>query len=110
MKDPKLTHLDELEIDEPIEEPSENSAPDVSESAIHPSQPLNFGTHIAILVEDTAVQMAAVAHLGRYRKILDVDKLYLTHEQQSSKERSILINKSVTDFINKHRGPFPLFR
>jgi len=106
MKDPKLTHLDELNIDEQIEEPSENSVPDVSETLLRPSQPLNFGTHIALLIEDSAVQMAAVAHLGRYRKILDVDKQYLTHEQHSSKERFTLINKVVTDFINKHQGPF----
>ncbi len=106
MEDPKLTHLEEPDIDEPVEVPLETKATDVSETPLRPSQPLNFGTHIALLVEDAAVQMAAVSHLGRYRKILDIDKQYLSHEQHRSKERLGLVNKIVTDFIIKHRGPF----
>ena len=105
MADLKLIPPDELDLDEQLEVQSESAAPDVSESAIHPSQPLNFGTHISILVEGSAVQMAAVAHFGRYRKILDVGKQYLTHEQGGSKERTVAINKAITDFIVKHRGP-----
>jgi hypothetical protein len=50
--------------------------------------------------------MAAVAHLGRYRKILDIDKQFLSHDQDRPKERRLQINKAVTDFIIKHRGPF----
>ncbi len=106
MEDPKAIHLDELGIDEVIEVPSENSSPDVTETPIRPSQPLNFGTHISFLVEDTAVQMAAVAHLGSFRKILDIDKQYLTVEQGRSKERLALVTTLVYNFINKHQGPF----
>ncbi len=106
MQDPKNTPFEELEIDEEIAESSETSRPDVTETPIRPSQPLNFGTHIAFLVEDAAVQMAAVVHLGHYRKILDVDKQYLSIEQSRSKERPALVSALVNDFINKHRGPF----
>jgi len=106
MEDPKSTHLDELGIDELIEEPTATSKPDVSETSIRPSQPLNFGTHIAFLVEDTAVQMAAVSHFGRHRKIVEIKKQYLTHEQSSSKERLVFVTKLVNDFIKKHKGPF----
>ncbi|HEX2897642.1 MAG TPA: hypothetical protein VHP63_06295, partial [candidate division Zixibacteria bacterium] len=106
MEDQKQDHLDELDIDEPVEIPSETAPLDVSETPIRPSQPLNFGTHITFLVEDNTLQMAAVSHFGRYRKILDIQKEYLTPEQSRSKERLVIVTKLVNDFINQHRGPF----
>jgi len=107
MEDQKQDHLDELDIlVESIEIPSETAKPDVTETPIRPSQPLNFGTHIAFLVEDNTLQMAAVSHLGRYRKILDIQKEYLTPEQSRSKDRLVIVTKLVNDFINRHRGPF----
>lgn len=106
MEKQKPDHLDEIDIEEVIETPSETSKPDLSDTPIRPSQPLNFGTHIAILIEDNAVQMAAVVHFGRFRKILDIDKVVLTTERSRSKERLLLISKLVNDFIIKHRGPF----
>jgi len=106
MHDPKSPHLDEIDVDEPVEEPSDTSKPAVSETPLRPSQPLNFGTHIAFLVEDSAVQMAAVSHYGRFRRIKEISKQYLAVEQHRSKEGLAFVSKNINDFIDKHKGPF----
>ncbi|MGH8015437.1 MAG: pilus assembly protein PilM, partial [Candidatus Zixiibacteriota bacterium] len=105
MENQKSPHLDEIEIDEPVEHPSDFDIPEVSEKSIRPSQSLNFGTYISLIVDDWAVQMAAVAHFGHYRKILAIEKHHIS-SQHNQKERLTLATKTVNDFIVKHKGPF----
>ena len=106
MEDQKTPHLDELGIDELLDQPSDFAAPDVSEKPIRPSQPLIYGTYISLIVEDWSAQMAAVAHFGHYRKILEIEKVHVSSQQHDQKERLTIITKTVSDFINKHKGPF----
>lgn len=108
MQDNEQTQIDQLGLDPELTETSEVSRPNVVETAIHPKQPLHFGTHISISIEESSIAMAAVLHAGHFRKIKDLSKHYVTPESHRPSERVTFITKEINDFLKKHKGPFSI--
>lgn len=106
MDNNKHTAYDELELEPQVDDSPEASRPVVTETPFKHAKRLLFGRHISFYIEDASVQMAAVSHFGRRRRIIELNKHYLTSEQAKSHERQTLISKVIIDFLEKHHRYF----
>ena len=106
MDNNKHTAHDELDFDPQVDDSPEPDRPAVTETPIKHTKRLRFGRHISFRIEEAAVQMAAVSHFGRRRRIIELNKFYLTAEQVKSHERLTLITKAINDFLVKHHRYF----
>ena len=106
MDNNKHTAADALDLDPQVDDSAEPSRPAVTETPYKHAKRLLFGRHISFRLEESSVQMAAVSHFGRRRRIIELSKYYLTAEQAGSHERLTLITKAINDFLEKHHRYF----
>ena len=106
MDNNKHTAYDALDPESQVDDSPEPGRPAVTETPFKHAKRLRFGRHISFRIEDASVQMAAVSHFGRRRRIIELCKYYLTAEQAKSHERLTLITKAINDFLEKHHRYF----
>ena len=106
MDNNKHTAYDALDPESQVDDSPEPGRPAVTETPFKHAKRLRFGRHISFRIEDASVQMAAVSHFGRRRRIIELCKHYLTAEQAKSHERLTLITKAINDFLEKHHRYF----
>lgn len=71
------------------------------EISVRPRRHLNIGRCLSFSFDDTSIQMAAVSHLGRKKKILDIRKVYIPSELKEAPGQSVFIAKAIDDFMSE---------
>jgi Tfp pilus assembly PilM family ATPase len=67
---------------------------------VRPRRWFTFGRRLAFAIDDSSVQMAAVAHFGRKKRIRDVRKVYIPPELIGIPARSDFIANTVENYID----------
>ncbi len=75
--------------------------PFVSEVPIHPRSGFALGRHLSFSIDDGSVQMAAVSHFGRKKRILDIRKVYIPNSLTGTSDRASFIGETIDEFLSE---------
>jgi Tfp pilus assembly PilM family ATPase len=75
--------------------------PAVTEITVRPRRVLAIGRHLAFSIDDSAIQMAAVSHVGRKKRILDIRKIYIPKDLTGRPDRTNFIRETINEFLSK---------
>jgi len=70
----------------------------VSEVVIRPRRGFAFGCHLSFSIDDSSIQMAAVSHIGRKKRILDIRKVYIPNDLTGRPDRANFIGEAIDEF------------
>ncbi|HWR83462.1 MAG TPA: pilus assembly protein PilM, partial [Candidatus Deferrimicrobium sp.] len=73
----------------------------VSEVLLQPRRRLQLGRRLAFSVDDNSVQMAAVGHLGRRQKLIEIRKVYIPQGMSDATARRDFVARAVDDFLGR---------
>lgn len=80
------------------------SKPAFSIEKIHPKSTHPLGTIISFCIDSHSIQMAAVRHWGRSRRLIDIKKEYFPQDTAGKKSRNEIILREISDFISANGG------
>ncbi|MCK4632637.1 MAG: pilus assembly protein PilM, partial [candidate division Zixibacteria bacterium] len=72
--------------------------------AIKPSRNRCIGRVIAFLIDDTSIQMAAINHRCIQRKVLDIQKVYIKHDDTDEDTSAAFISDTCSQYVRKYGG------
>ncbi|UCG62052.1 MAG: pilus assembly protein PilM [Candidatus Zixiibacteriota bacterium] len=78
--------------------------PSISIEKIRPKTTHQLGTAISFCIENHSMQMAAVRHWGKSKRLLDIKKEYFPKDSTGQKSRNEIILREITDFIADNSG------
>jgi Tfp pilus assembly protein PilN len=76
----------------------------VHETKIRQRRHFPIGRHLSFAIDESSIQMAAVSHLGRWKKIRHISKVYIPGELTGASTRNDFIAHAIDDFINEVGG------
>jgi len=82
----------------------ETAGASFSVSKVRPSVTQRLGTVISFCIDSHSIQMAAIRHLGKSRRLVDIKKEYFSKDKQDRKARNEMILREVSDFVSKNAG------
>lgn len=71
---------------------------------IRPRRNWILGRTLAFSMDDNSIQMAAVDHLGRRRKIRHLEKIYIPSSDSGRADSEVFISKTIDSFVREHGG------
>ncbi len=77
---------------------------------IKPSRNRRIGRVIAFSIDETSIQMAAVSHLGSRRRVLDIQKVYIKHDDTGEDTSAAFISDTCSQFVREYSGYHSTFR
>ncbi len=78
--------------------------PSFSITKIRPKNSHFLGTTVSFCVDDHSIQMAAVRHVGKSRKVLDIKKEYFPRGQNDQKAKKDMLLREIGDFTSRYGG------
>ncbi|MEW6412939.1 MAG: pilus assembly protein PilM [Candidatus Zixiibacteriota bacterium] len=84
--------------------PPKPARPAFSMTKIRPKNSHFLGTTVSFCVDEHAIQMAAVRHVGKSRQVLDIKKEYFPRGQNDDKARKEKLLREIGDFASKYGG------
>lgn len=82
----------------------EKSGASFSVTKVRPSVTQRLGTVISFCIDSCSIQMAAIRHLGKSRRLLDIKKEYFPKDRVDRHARNEIILREVSDFVSKNAG------
>ncbi len=84
--------------------PKTAGKPSFSIEKIRPKSSQLLGTAISFCIESHSMQMAAVRHWGRSKRVIDIKKEYFPKDTLGKKSRNEIILRAISDFIAENGG------
>ncbi len=78
--------------------------PSFSVDKIHPKSTHLVGVIISFCIDSDSIQMAAIRHWGKSKRLIDIKKEYFPRDASSDKARKELILREISDFVAKNGG------
>ncbi len=78
--------------------------PSFSVDKIHPQSTHLLGVIISFCIDNDSIQMAAIRHWGKSRRLIDIKKEYFPRDAGSNKAQKDVILREVSDFVSKNGG------
>lgn len=75
-----------------------------SVTKVRPSVRQRVGTVISFCIDSHSIQMAAIRHLGKSRRLVDIRKEYFPRDRTDRKARNDIILREVGDFTSRNAG------
>ncbi len=73
-----------------------------SAQLIRPKRTFYFGRRLSFSINDNSIQMAAVAHWGKKKRILDVRKVYIPLDLRSPEEKADFLSGLIQEFVDRY--------
>ena len=107
MFDHKSPTVDQSPAMEPPTDKVVDSPPSAVWKRVPPKKLLHFGRHLACCIDEDSIQFAAVRHLGRWQKLLDIRKVYIPSTPDLHEERVAFIVNSLDEYLSEFGGRHP---
>ncbi|RKX28731.1 MAG: hypothetical protein DRP47_03595 [Candidatus Zixiibacteriota bacterium] len=79
-------------------------APAITETYIHPRREHFLGRYLAFFLDTDSLQMSAVQHTGKSRRVLNVNKVYIPSDITDKAARQDFLGNEIEKFIGEYRN------